>query len=193
MEDTLKEKVHTLGVDDSPFSRKDRSCTLVGVLMSHDFHVDSIITREIDVDGNDASDALLDLLTSGSGRAADIVMTNGITFAGFNMYEPEFVYKKSGTPVISVTRNLPDLNAMIDALQKYHAPDYKIDILKRMEPVRIVLKTGSSVYANFYGLAQSEVANLVNRMLFRGNIPEPIRIAHLIGTVLKKGKTGGRA
>lgn len=181
-----------LGVDDSPFSRKESKSRLVGVLMSYDFHIDGMITSRITVDGDDSSSAILSFLESGIGRAANAVFTNGITFAGFNMFDPDLIFSRSGTPVISVVRKKPDIDAMIDAIIKHHGNQKKTDFLLRLQPQEILLRSGSSIYINKAGIGEEDAAKLIERSIFRGNFPEAVRVAHMVASVIKNGKTHGR-
>ncbi len=188
----LKEKLHVLGIDDSPFTRKERQSVLVAVLMSHDFHIDGIMTRKITVDGNDAEDAILEFLETGMGKAANAVLTNGVTFSGFNIYSPLSVYRRTGKPVISIARRGPDIESMVSAIDKHERDPEKISLLRSMMPQKIELRSGSRVYVNTAGIQLNDARKLIEMTTFRGNIPEAVRIAHMIGTVIKRGRTLGR-
>lgn len=188
----LKEKWHLLGIDDSPFLRSDRYSTIVGVLMSHDFHVDAILTERIEVDGDDSIDAIFSFLSSGYGKAANIVLSNGVTFGGFNLFDPDELYEKSGVPVISVTRKEPDRDSMIRAIEKHGRDRRKVELLQKLDPQRISIPDVGVLYANIAGIDADEASRVVGRSIFRGKIPEAIRMAHMVGSVLKKGKTHGR-
>lgn len=188
----MKEKWHILGIDDSPFSRRQKYSTLVGVLMSHDFHVDGIITEKITVDGTDSENAILGFLDSGIGKAANAVFTNGITFAGFNMLDPVHLYEASGIPVISVTRGNPDLKSMKDAIIKHERDESKIHLLERLRPERMELGANNVLYVNIAGIENDEALMLLKKSIFRGKMPEAVRVAHMVGSVIKNGKTHGR-
>lgn len=188
----MKDKWHVLGIDDSPFTRSENKTILVGVLMSHDFHVDAVVTETITIDGNDAEAAITKIVQSETGMSANAIITNGITFGGFNMIEPSSIYDSTGIPVISVTRKEPDIQSMKSAISKHGNDLNKMQLLDRLEPEELRLKSGSILFINRAGIEYKEASELVSRSIFRGNMPEAVRIAHIIGTVLKKGKTLGR-
>lgn len=160
--------------------------------MSHDFHVDAILTGRIEVDGVDSIDAVISFLNSGYGKAANIVLTNGVTFGGFNILDPAELYTRSKVPVVSVTRKEPDLVSMISAIEQHGGAMAKINLLKKLDPRRLLLPGGGFLYSNIAGIEAAEAEKVVGRSIFRGKIPEAIRIAHMVGSVLKKGKTHGR-
>ncbi len=192
MDEQLKTKWHVLGIDDSPFRRTQRHSTLIAVLMSHDFHIDGIMTGQITVDGEDSIDAMLAFVESGFGRAANAVLTNGITFAGFNMYDPSVLSAKTGMPVVSVTRKKPDIGSMKEAIIKHGRDNIKLTLLEKLEPEKMVTGSGLELYVNIAGIDLADAARLIERSIFRGSIPEAVRIAHMVGTVIKNGKTHGR-
>ena len=188
----IKQKSKILGIADAPFRRGDTISKLVSVLVSHDFHIEAINVHEIEVDGSDAEDAMLSLSTSPHGIAAGIIMTHGITFAGFNIIDPARLSERLVRPVISVTRRKPDTEAMLSAIRKHsYSPD-KEAILVNTIPIRFEIGDGKFLYGNYHGLTMREAQNIVKKSIMRGNMPEPVRIAHLMGEAIVLGKTKNR-
>jgi endonuclease V-like protein UPF0215 family len=171
------------GVEDGSFfafHREEPSSTfLCGVLMESDLVSDVRLAR-IRVDGLDATEKLLNLL---EGVEADAVVLGGITFAGFNMIDPQKIFKKSGIPVIIYSGTKPDNEEMLQAL-KNNFDDWR-------ERWRVVEDLGTIHSATTYTGEQpvyfevvggsSEWAEVVlRRSALISRIPEPVRVAGLI-------------
>lgn len=188
----LKPKSKVIGIDDSPFKRGDRHSLIVSVLLSHDFHIESIHSAKIEVDGNDAEDTIVEIASSPHGMPASLIMTQGITFAGFNIIDPVRLSKRTGKPVISVTRREPDISSMVEALRKHSGSQEKVRMVLDSAPVRFDLGNGTTIYGNYSGITKKEAELIIGRFTQRGKIPEPVRLAHLIGEVIFSGRTGTR-
>ena len=83
--------------------------------------VQDVRLRRVKVDGLDATDALLNMLT---GLEVDAVILGGVTFAGFNVVDVERVYGETGVPVIVFSADRPDVEATLGALRK-HFSDWR--------------------------------------------------------------------
>ncbi|EQD79698.1 protein containing DUF99, partial [mine drainage metagenome] len=114
----MKKNLRILGIDDSPFLRGDGTCFLVGVVMRLDLYIEGLMTREIHVDGSDAESAVSEMSRTGTGHSCNIIMTNGITFGGFNLIDPLALYEHLDKPVITVTAKSPDLESIRAAIRK---------------------------------------------------------------------------
>ena len=49
------------------------------------------------------------------------------------------------------------------------------------------------IYVSAAGIGMRELAEAIRLCTVRGAIPEPIRIAHIVATAVKKGESHGRA
>ncbi len=185
----MKRNLRILGIDDSPFLRGDRSCYLIGVVMRLDLYIEGMIMSEITVDGTDASDRMVELASSDLGRSCNVILTQGVTFGGFNMIDPDFVYASSGKPVLTVTDRNPDLLTMKTAIRKHLRNEALVNLLDKLVPEQITLPDGSVYYVNRSGISREETKGLLRKTLIRSKVPEPVRIAHLIGRLLKTGKS----
>lgn len=184
-----------MGVDDGPFDRfSETSTVLVGVMTRFDGYVEGVVTGEVDIDGVNATDAVISLFKAHFSPQVDFLLLNGLTLAGFNICDIGKINRETGIPVISVTRKEPDIGSMIAAIRK-HFPDHeeRIGILNGTEIHRITLKSGKEVFVNASGLDIKDAAEVVNRSIVRGNIPEPIRLAHMIAGSIKRGENKGRS
>ena len=78
-----------------------------------------------------------------------------------------------------------------DALKK-HFDDWKerLEIINKGEMHEI--KLGYTIYSKFFGIDEKEGKEIIKLATIRGAIPEPVRVAHLIATGIKKGESKGR-
>lgn len=198
---SMKPQFRVLGVDDGPFSFTDRSVPVIGVVYRKGY-IDAILRSELAVDGDDATEVIAKMVTdSGPAKQLAAVMLDGITFGGFNVVDLGALNEDTGVPVITVTRDKPDMDRIRRALEKMGAspakgrkvvPDWK-ERYARLEKLSLAeVSTGHNpVHIAFKGLPLSEAKGIVHATTVRGAMPEPLRLAHLIATALVKGKSHG--
>ncbi|MEM4834886.1 MAG: DUF99 family protein [Ferroplasma sp.] len=189
----MKSGLRILGLDDGPFKRdSDTKTVLVGVLMRVNSYVEGISVRNITVDGIDSTETILSMVYGRFREDIDFIMSNGITFAGFNIMDISTINQATGIPIISITRKKPDMDSMFSALE-LHFSDYaeRIEILKKTS-VNEIGYDGKKLYINCSGISQNEAIYLIKKTTVMGNIPEPIRIAHLIATAIINGESHGK-
>ena len=113
-------------------------------------------------------------------------MLNGITFAGFNVVDVESLYGTTRLPVITVTREKPDLAEVRKALQNLSCSEKRWDaILKAGEPVEVSTRNmEAKVYVQTVGISKEDAQKILRLTSTRSNIPEALRVAHLIASVI---------
>ena len=84
------------------------------------------------------------------------------------------------------------MDSMFSALE-LHFSDYaeRIEILKKTS-VNEIGYDGKKLYINCSGISQNEAIYLIKKTTVMGNIPEPIRMAHLIATAIINGESHGK-
>jgi endonuclease V-like protein UPF0215 family len=190
----MKQQIRLLGVDDSPFKFQDRKATVVGALVRLPNYLEGVMTSKVTVDGSDASDVLIEMVSSSRYRdQIKAVVLDGIALAGFNVLDLERIHKTLGTPVLTVTRDKPDLDKMRLALSK-HFSDWedRYSLITRLE-LRQVRTEHKSLWASGLGLDWPAFEELVRLSIVRGAVPEPVRMAHLIASAIVKGESYGRS
>lgn len=186
----MKRNLRILGIDDSPFLRHDETCFLVGVIMRLDFYIEGFVMKQIHVDGNDAQDIIVEMAESRSGQGCNAIMTNGITFGGFNIIDPQALYERLKKPIITITNRSPDMETIKAAISKYLHSQSSIDLIDRLSIEEIQLSPGHLVYMNRAGISAVDARSLIRKTIRQGTVPEPLRMAHLIGRLLKFGYSG---
>jgi endonuclease V-like protein UPF0215 family len=182
----IKTEIRVLGVDDSAFVPHVKGqVPVVGVVFRGGYWLDGVMYTEIAVDGFDATDKISSMITSSPHyKQLRVIMLNGITFAGFNIVDVKKLYKTTKLPVITVTREKPDLVTIRKALQ---------NLSRSKERWRAILSAGETlevstrnvkakVYMQTVGVSKEDAQKILRLTSTRSNIPEALRVAHLIAS-----------
>jgi endonuclease V-like protein UPF0215 family len=211
--------MNVIGFDDGPFARDHRGdVLLVGVVCSGT-RVDGIVSGRIRRDGSNSTRAMIDLVQKSQfGEHLGAVMLQGIAVGGFNVVDVHALHRALGVPVLVVTRRNPDLAAVERALfadvphqrprvrgaKRKWALIESAGALELLGPSRRAqkregptgLRAGShapKLWVQRVGLSMEDARRLVERTTLHGNVPEPLRLAHLIAGGITTGKSRGRA
>lgn len=189
----LKQLVRVLGIDDGPFKFSDEFVPIVGVVMRGGY-LDGVLRSQVRVDGDEATEVIIDILEKSRYKEqVRVLMLNGIALGGFNVVDLDKVYKRTGIPCISITRERPDYKAMEKALRaKFKDWERRWTIVGR-EDLMTVDTGHKPLYARAHGIDNKEASRLIVRSILRGALPEPLRLAHIIATAYVKGESKGNA
>jgi endonuclease V-like protein UPF0215 family len=197
----MKPQFRVLGIDDGPFSFSDATVPVVGVVVRKGY-VDAVLKTEVAVDGDDSTRVLTSFV-KGSGYSGQLeaVMLDGASLGGFNVVDICALSKDTGLPVLTVTRDRPNMGKIRRALEKLGSapgfgrrpmPDWK-ERLALLESTRLVeVDTGHKpIYIGFAGISEPEAKGIVTASTLRGSMPEPVRLAHIIASALVTGRSRG--
>ncbi len=184
----VKLEIRVLGIDDGVFSpHSNELVDVVGVVYRGGFWFDGFMHTYVRVDGLDANERLVEMITSSPhfGQLR-VVLLNGVTLAGFNVVDIDALWREVGLPVIAVTRDKPDFVEIKKALQ--HLPYYERRwsiIEKAGEIFSVRTRQGElPIYAHAAGLSESLARRILKATSTRSNVPECLRVAHLIASGL---------
>lgn len=191
----LKSEIRILGFDDGPFDFDTKSVIVVGAISRGGKYTDGILKTDVRVDGTDATEKIARLINkSRHKRQLRVVMFDGITLGGFNIVDLKKLHELTELPIIAINRKIPDLKKVRSALRRFK--DYK----KRWQMIENAgvikecrLKNKKKVYYQNVGIDDDEAEDVILLSSTRSDIPEPLRIAHLIATGVIKGESAGRA
>lgn len=181
---------HVIGFDDAPFTPDYAGpVKVVGAVYAR-LRLTGVLVGEIEKDGADAAETL-GRLVSGSKFAGNLhlIMLQGIALGGFNVVDVFALHEWLALPILVVARRQPNMDAIRDALLgQVPGGAQKWAVLERLGPMEPLC----DVHVQRVGLtaAQAEVA--LSRFTVEGNIPEPLRTAHLIAGALINGESRGR-
>ena len=93
-----------IGFDDATFNLKanKKETQLIGVVCQGT-RMMSVERRVIDIDGDNATEALIELIRR-TEKHVQYVLTDTITFGGFNIADIEEVHTQTGKPIIAITQ-----------------------------------------------------------------------------------------
>ena len=189
----MKSQVRVVGIDDSPFVFKNGRVLVVGVVMRLPDYVEGVMKTECTIDGTDANDALEEMI-SGSrfSEQLKLIMIDGVALGGFNVVDIFRLYEKTRIPCVTVTRDRPDMVMVGNAL-KAHFPDWekRLEIITKQE-LTAIPTAHKPIHVSTAGIDVEGASRLIWECTVRGNIPEPLRIAHLISSAMIKGESRGR-
>jgi len=182
----IKPEIRVLGIDDGVFTPHVESLVpVVGVVFRGGYSLDGVMHTEILVDGFDADEKIAAMVMSSPHyKQLRVIMLNGITFAGFNVVDIKALNVTTGLPVIAVTREKPDLPLIRRALK--HLPESEKRwkaVLNAGELSEVsTRKKSEKIYLHAAGVSLVDAEKIVRLTSTRSNIPEALRVAHLIAS-----------
>lgn len=190
----MKPQIRILGIDDSPFKFGDKKTSVIGVVMRIPSYIEAVLKTEVEVDGNDACEKLTDMINSSRYKEQlKLVMLDGVALGGFNVIDIAELHKKIGLPIVTITREEPNFEAMEKAL-KEHFEDWRerLEVIKKGE-LLVIETEHKPIFVKFVGIDFDKVKRIIELSTVRGALPEAIRVAHLIASGVAVGESYGRA
>jgi uncharacterized protein len=186
----VKFRPHTLGVDDAPFDKRQSGpVPIVAVAMEGNDVIESIALGEFPVDGNGATDYLATWIATLRARPmVQAVILGGITIAGLGIIDMNALAERLGIAVLVVTRHNPARSELADALAAARLSD-RLPLLERVPRAYGV---GDGLYLAHAGTTRVEAERLLMATLGKSRLPEPLRVAHLIGQAIVLRESRGR-
>jgi hypothetical protein len=190
----MKAQVRVLGIDDSPFRFGDGRSLVVGAVVRLPGYLEAIMRTDVEVDGDDATEQLVRMVSGSRYRdQVKAIMLDGICLAGFNVIDIQALHESLGIPVLTITRDEPDMARIRAALQGHFADwERRFEMIAR-HPLREIPTAHKPLHASGLGLDWAEFEQLVQQSTVRGAVPEPVRIAHIVAAAMVKGESKGRS
>lgn len=186
----LRKEVRVLGIDDGPFFkfRKGR-VIVVGAMFRGGNFMDGFLSTEAKVDGTDATKNIAKMITQSKFKSQiRCILLDGVTVGGFNVIDVYKLNKLTKIPVIAVIRRKPDVPKIVKTLKELGMKS-KAKIIEQLpEPTKV-----GKVYIQYVGLTLARAKEFIKITTTYADIPEPIRIAHIVAAGLIKGESRGRA
>ncbi|MGH0036800.1 MAG: DUF99 family protein [Myxococcota bacterium] len=182
--------LHFLGIDDGPFDKfGDDDVQLVGVMMEVPELVEFVATTRFPVDGEDVTRFLADWISGLRVRdALHGVWLGGITIAGLAVIDVEALSARIGLPVMAVNRRRPSNERLVAALRSAGLGE-RVATVERTPPA---LEVDDHLHVTAAGIDGAEAARRVRASRLKSELPEPLRLAHLIARAFATGESRGR-
>jgi endonuclease V-like protein UPF0215 family len=181
---------HVIGFDDAPFPRDHRGdVAIVGAAFAA-MRLEGVLTGRVRRDGANATQCLIRLV--GQSRFAahsQLIMLQGIAFAGFNVIDIHALNDALAKPVLVVARKRPDPASIKKALLGSVAGGKrKWDLIERAGAMENI----AGVYVQRAGISPATARRVIEYFAINSTIPEPLRTAHLIAAGLAGGRSRQR-
>ncbi|MCX8071893.1 MAG: DUF99 family protein [Candidatus Binatia bacterium] len=182
---------NTVGFDDAPFHRRQAGRVPVVGAVFASTRLDGVLLGSVERDGDDATDVFGRLVReSRFYEHIQVVLLQGVTFAGFNVVDVPTLSSELHRPVLVVARRQPNWDKLRRALwEKVPQGRGKWQCLERLGPMEPL----AGVYVQRWNLSLDEAQQLLARTTLWGRLPEPLRVAHLIAGALGRGESRGGA
>ncbi|MEE9606744.1 MAG: DUF99 family protein [Myxococcota bacterium] len=181
---------HVLGIDDGPFEKRvSESVPLVGVTMEGADLVEAVAVTTFPVDGEGATDFLADWIGGLRVRPAlQGIFFSGVTLAGLAVVDVEALAGRLGVPVLIVNRRNPENHRLAEALRAAGL-EHRLAIVERTPAAFSVQRR---LFAAQAGSDRQTATELVCATRRKSELPEPLRLAHLIARAIVMGESRGR-
>ncbi len=180
-----------LGIDDGPVQKHARgaSTPIVGVMMEAADVVESVAVTRFPVDGDRITDFLGDWIASLRFRPAlQGLLFSGITLAGLSVLEPRRLSERLALPVVVVNRKPPTDEPLRLALRSAGFPDRVALLGAAPEPFR----ADPQLHAAVAGAPAAWARLLIARTRGKSDLPEALRVAHMIARAIETGESRGK-
>lgn len=194
----MKKELRVVGIEDAPFDKFDplqKYVRVVGALFRGGDFMDGLLSCHVEKDGEDATIELIEMINECKFKPQiQAIFLKGIAVAGFNIINPPALYKETKIPVIIVIRDYPNYKKIYAALDGIGMQKKK-DVIKKMpRPVKVKLAGDKGdIYVQHVGIDLEKTKELLRITCTHSNVPEAIRVAHLIASGISDGQSRGRA
>jgi endonuclease V-like protein UPF0215 family len=181
---------NVVGFDDAPFPHSHRGdVSLIGTVCART-RLDGVLSSRVRRDGVNSTAQMI-AMVKGSQFAGHVraVLLQGIAVAGFNVVDVHALSDALRVPVLVVARRAPRLDRIRAALRSVPGGDRKWRLIEAAGPI----ETLGAVFVQRVGLDAAEARALLAATTLHGNLPEPLRLAHLIAGGVTTGCSRGGA
>jgi endonuclease V-like protein UPF0215 family len=184
----VKPEIRVLGVDDGVFTpHSNELVDVVGVVYRGGYWFDGFMHTRVKVDGLDANERLAEMIVRSPHLGQlRVVFLNGVTLAGFNVVDIEALWHETGLPIVAVTRDKPDFVDIRKALQNLPDSEHRWSAIEKAGKMFSVRTREGElpVFAHAAGLSEAVARRVLKSTSTRSNVPECLRVAHLIASGL---------
>lgn len=146
--------------------------------------VEGILATDVLRDGDDGTNRIARCVNESGLRGTKAVLLDGASFGGFNVVDLEGLAQETGLPCLAFTKGVPDFVAMKRAILNVPNPEAKWSFIEKRK--NVTLPTASSpITISFAGMNREQAVEVLTLTTAQGLVPEPLRVAHLVASVLR--------
>ena len=184
----VKPEIRVLGIDDGVFVPHSGDLVdVIGVVFRGGYWLNGIMRTHVRVDGMDATEKLASMIIdSPHYDQLRVIVLNGVTLAGFNVVDIQELFERVKLPVIAVARDKPNFDDIRKALKNLPENEKRWRAIKKAGKMfKVRTRVGEEpIYAHAVGLSEENAKRILRSTSTRSNIPEALRVAHLIASGL---------
>ncbi len=144
----------------------------------------------IKIDGMDSTEKIAAMIKrSKFRRQIRCIFLSGLTLGGFNTVDISRLHEETGIPVVVVMRRPPNFESIRNALENVEDWQERWRVIKEAGEV---LKL-ENVYVQLSGCPAEDAETFLKLSTREGNLPEPLRLAHMVATAIVHGESRGKA
>jgi len=180
-----------IAFDDAPFPKDCRGDILLVGAVCAGTRLDGVLSSRVRRDGRNSTGRMIEMIErSQFGRTIRAVLLQGIAVAGFNVVDVHALHNHLQVPVLVIARRRPDYAAIRRALYKrVPGAERKWGLIQAAgQPERM-----GPIFVQRIGIDRDATRDLLRATTLHGNLPEALRLAHLIAGGVTTGVSRGRA
>jgi endonuclease V-like protein UPF0215 family len=181
---------HVIGFDDAPFASDHRGDVLIVGALYSGSRLEAVTTGKVRRDGANSTTTLIRIVSGSRFRGhIQLVLLQGIAFAGFNVVDLRRLHQALRLPVMVVARRQPDMAAIKRALLR--------NVPGGARKWRLIERAGTmerigNLYVQRAGPNLVQARAVIARFAVASSLPEPLRVAHVIAGGLALGESRHR-
>ncbi len=183
----LKGLLRVLALDDGFFKPGEKgNALLVGVVSRLDLRFEGVVSTSVNVDGLDSTKKIIQLVKNSKFRPqVNFLLLDGLNFAGFNLVDLPKLNEELSVPAIAVLRKKPRLEEIKKALAGFKDKEKRLELIEKAGPV---FEAGE-IFFQHAGGDRKAIKAVLAKTTKNGNLPEPLRMAHLIASGVSLGES----
>ena len=186
----IKPEIRVLGVDDGVFTPHVKGfVTVVGVVFRGGYWLDGVMHTKVEVDGFDSTQKIASMIiNSPHHKQLRVIMLNGITFAGFNVVNIKELNAETKLPVVAIIREKPNFTEIREVLRNLPEGEERWKAMQSAGEIFEVFTRSKreKVYMQMSGILEEDARKILKLTSTRSNLPEALRVAHLIASGVSK-------
>jgi endonuclease V-like protein UPF0215 family len=183
-------QIRVIGFDDAPFIRHTNEPVAVAGVVCALTRFEGMLWGQLQADGWDSTEKLTQMLLSSKFYPQlHLVLLDGIGMGGLNLIDLPLLAQQVQLPCVAVMRKFPKLEKMKAAIALLPESEKRLQLLAKAGEIHVQ----PPFFFQVCGLSAELTVRILQRLTDRGNVPEALRLAHLITSAVTSGESGRRA
>jgi hypothetical protein len=186
----MKKEIRILGISDgfSYRSSVPRKVAIVGVVFRGGRWLEGVMRSTVEKDSANVTSRIVEMIRSSPHfQQTRLIMTDGLSFAGFNIINIKTLHQKTDIPVVAVSKRRREVEYLRQAVRRL---SYKNSRRKALENAGRAFSWTSREtkipIQLFYAGASTIDLRSVMKATCKTKIPEPIRVARILSSALNR-------